>query len=150
MRFKRKQEKLLEGDLTPMIDMAFQLIAFFVLLINFSKIEKTEEINLPDSTIVQPPDAPPEYDFILNLREDGTVFLRSLQVCDIDSLDQLEPRLQQEISAAARLRVAKNQIQVVIRGDVSARTGDIQRLMNKCKEFQLEVFNLRVRNKSKR
>ena len=149
MRFKRKTEKILEGDLTPMIDMAFQLIAFFVLLINFSKIEKTEEINLPDSVIVKPPEAPPDYDFILNFREDGVVLLGSEPVCDVNSLDQLMPKLQQEISAAAREGVGKAQIHVVIRGDLDAKTGDVQRLMNKCKEAQLEIFNLRVKNKSK-
>ena len=47
MRFRRKSTQILEGDLTPMIDMTFQLIAFFMLIINFSEVEKSEEINLP-------------------------------------------------------------------------------------------------------
>ena len=33
MRIKKPKSEILEGDLTPMIDMTFQLIAFFMVLI---------------------------------------------------------------------------------------------------------------------
>ena len=50
MKFnKAKTSEILEGDLTPMIDMTFQLIAFFMLLINFTEIDRAEEIALPTS-----------------------------------------------------------------------------------------------------
>ena len=47
MRFKPKRHRIMEGDLTPMIDMTFQLIAFFMLIINVSTVEKAKEIDLP-------------------------------------------------------------------------------------------------------
>ena len=60
MKFRRKKTEILEGDLTPMVDMTFQLIAFFMLIINFSEVEKSEEINLPLSELAKPPEeAPP-------------------------------------------------------------------------------------------
>ena len=37
MRFRSHEPPMAEGDLTPMIDMAFQLIAFFMVLINFTQ-----------------------------------------------------------------------------------------------------------------
>ena len=52
MKFnKAKTSEILEGDLTPMIDMTFQLIAFFMLLINFTEIDRAEEIALPTSVL---------------------------------------------------------------------------------------------------
>ena len=47
-----------ESDMTPMIDMAFQLIAFFMVLINFSEADQNERIHLPSSELAKPPDAP--------------------------------------------------------------------------------------------
>ena len=58
MRFKRKTENIFEGDLTPMIDVVFQLIAFFMLIINFSEVVKSEEIQLPLSELAKPPEEP--------------------------------------------------------------------------------------------
>ena len=60
MRVRRRGEGIQEGDLTPMIDMTFQLIAFFMVLINFNQSEQNEKIQLPESTLAKPPDAPLE------------------------------------------------------------------------------------------
>ena len=49
MKVKSKKPDLAEGDLTPMIDMTFQLIAFFMVLINFSQTESNERVVLPSS-----------------------------------------------------------------------------------------------------
>ncbi len=143
MRFKKSRQKLLEGDLTPMIDMAFQLIAFFMLLINFSEIEKTEEVNLPDSVIAKPPEVPPEFPILLNLDDDGTC---SLGAEKVDNLDTLGVLLSHEISMASRQSVGKGQINVIIRADRDAPTGEVRKLMKRCQESGLETFSLRVKS----
>ena len=54
MRFrKRAESEILEGDLTPMIDMTFQLIAFFMVLINFSQTEPDQRILLARQRVGQ-------------------------------------------------------------------------------------------------
>ena len=63
MKFKRPSAGAPQGDLTPMIDMTFQLIAFFMVLINFTEADTNERIKLPTSEIVKPPDGQ-----FLNLR----------------------------------------------------------------------------------
>ena len=62
-----------EADMTPMIDMTFQLIAFFMVLINFSDAETNERIKLPSSELAKPPDAPLEQPITLQLTREGTV-----------------------------------------------------------------------------
>ena len=48
-----------EGDMTPMIDMTLQLIAFFMILINFSEGDQNQLIRLPASELAKPPDTAP-------------------------------------------------------------------------------------------
>ena len=50
-RPKMKMDISAEGDMTPMIDMTFQLIAFFMVLINFAEDNNNQTIKLPASEI---------------------------------------------------------------------------------------------------
>ena len=53
MRVKKIESGVHEGDLTPMIDMTFQLIAFFMVLINFTQSEQNERVQLPLSELAK-------------------------------------------------------------------------------------------------
>ena len=44
-----------EIDMTPMIDCVFQLITFFMLVINFESTQADERVKLPESEIAKPP-----------------------------------------------------------------------------------------------
>ncbi|MCA9248676.1 MAG: biopolymer transporter ExbD, partial [Planctomycetales bacterium] len=92
MRVRKKDEGVLEGDLTPMIDMTFQLIAFFMVLVNFSDAEQDQRIKLPSSELAKPPDAPFEEPRYLQLTKDDTVLFAGDEV----GVDALEPVLQRE------------------------------------------------------
>ena len=56
MKFKKSNTEILEADLTPMIDMTFNLIAFFMFTINFADAERIEQIMLPKSSLAKPPE----------------------------------------------------------------------------------------------
>jgi len=62
----RKGAGFAEGDMTPMIDMTFQLIAFFMVLVNFADADQNERIRLPSSELAKPPDRPFESPITLN------------------------------------------------------------------------------------
>ena len=124
-----------------MIDMTFQLIAFFMLIINFSEVEKGEEINLPLSELAKPPEEQPPYKITLNLKDDGSVSHFDDVVA---SIDVLRPILNREIGRASREGVAVGKVNVIIRADLDVETGEVQRLMNKCRDLELETFSLRV------
>lgn len=124
-----------------MIDMTFQLIAFFMLVINFSEVELSEEINLPMSELARPPEEAPPFKITLNLKEDGSIQFFDQRIAGIDVI---KPVLTREIRQAKSDGVPISDINVIIRADMDAKTGDVQRLMNKCKAEQLENFSLRV------
>ena len=145
MRFRRpKSSEIMEGDLTPMIDMVFQLIAFFMVLINFTEVDRAEDIQLPQSRLAVPPEIQPDYQIILNLNEDGTVKFGGQ---DFDKIELLRPALLREISAAQIENVAPRDISVIIRAHQDTPTGLVQQLINQCQQAGLENFSLRVKEK---
>jgi biopolymer transport protein ExbD len=142
MRFnRRKKSEILEGDLTPMIDMTFQLIAFFMIIMNFSKVDRAEEIMLPTSKLAKPPQTVPDYQIILNLNPDGTVKAGG----NLNEIDLMRSLLNREVSAAKREGVDVANIAVVIRSHEETPTGQVQKLIAKCQESDLENFVLRVK-----
>jgi biopolymer transport protein ExbD len=148
MKFKNKKNtEILEGDLTPMIDMTFQLIAFFMLLINFSKVDRAEEIVLPKSVLAAPPEERPKYQMILNLDPDGSVVFAGQR---IDQISVMTPILQQEINNAARSEesVPPAEIAVIIRAHEDTPTGLVQELIAKCQTVEMETFKLRVKDEA--
>ena len=147
MRIKKnKNTEILEGDLTPMIDMTFQLIAFFMLLINFSEVDRAEEIVLPKSVLATPPTERPDYQVILNLDPDSSVVFAGNRY----NITTLNPVLTQEINNAARSRepVAAKDIAVIIRAHEDTETGTVQQLIAKCQENEMENFKFRVKDEA--
>lgn len=145
MKFRKKTDSgILEADLTPMIDVTFQLIAFFMLLINFSEVDRAEEILLPAHQLARPPETRPEYQIILNLLPDGSVKFSGQKVPQIEFLSGL---LNREISAAQRENVPPGEIAVIIRSHQDTPTGLVQELMTKCQSLKLENFSFRVKER---
>ena len=145
MRFNRSRKtELLEGDLTPMIDMTFQLIAFFMIIMNFSKVDRAEEIELPRSQMAIPPDSIPDYQIILNLDVDGTVKSGGNAYPSVSALKSF---LKRQISAAERDRVAPEDISTIIRAHENTPTGKVQELIQLCQDNKLANFILRVKEK---
>ena len=133
--------------MTPMIDMTFQLIAFFMLLINFSEVDRAEEIALPSSVLAVPPEVRPDYQIILNLVEGGEVIFEGQRIAQIDFMG---PIFTQQTNAAAREGITNpGDIAVIIRADENTPTGVVQELISKCQDSELETFSLRVKEQLK-
>jgi biopolymer transport protein ExbD len=64
-----------EGDFTSMIDLVFQLVAFFMVLINFTEADQNERIKLPLSELARPSIGAMEYPITLHVTREGTVII---------------------------------------------------------------------------
>ncbi len=130
-----------EGDMTPMIDMTFQLIAFFMVLINFSDAEQDQRIKLPLSQLAQPPDAPFEEPLYIQLTKDSTVLFAGDEV----PVAGLEPLLQRERQVLERHpEKDPSMVTVIIRADGMAKTGEVQEIIEACQNSRFEKFALRA------
>jgi biopolymer transport protein ExbD len=136
-----------EIDMTPMIDMTFQLIIFFMLLINFSEADQSERIHLPSSELAKPADAPLESPITLQLTTIGTVLLGGEEV----PLAGFKPLLYRE-KQFLLLRAGKTDkgqavanATIIIRADANAKTGVVQELIKVCQDTGFEKFVLRAK-----
>ncbi len=137
----RGPQGIVEGDLTPMIDMTFQLIAFFMLVINFSDVEQDQRVTLPASELARPPDAPYDHPLTIHLTENDRFIYGGREVTQ---LAQLRSALLQETQIILR-HTTKNlaDVTVIIRADENAKTGLVQEVIQTCQELEFERFALR-------
>ena len=59
--------------MTPMIDVTFQLIAFFMFVLNFTEVDQDQRINLPLSELARPPDVAYDEPITIQLTADETI-----------------------------------------------------------------------------
>ncbi|GAA4424884.1 MULTISPECIES: ExbD/TolR family protein [Bremerella] len=146
MKIHKKKREMLEGDLTPMIDMTFQLIAFFMVLINFTQADQNKEIKLPESELAKPPEVPFENAITLQIYKNGNVYFDGNDF----TLDSLRPRLVVEKQIADEFKGkdggAQN-VTVIIRGDSFVETGKVQETIKLCQDVGFEKFALRAKEK---
>ena len=143
MGLKRKKGELpsAETDMTPMIDMTFQLIAFFMFTINFSDTEQDQRVTLPASELAKPPDAPYDHPLTIHLTKQGEYIYAGTAM---GSLDELRSALLREKQIIERYALEKlEDVTIVIRADENARTGQVQEIIQLCQELKFERFALR-------
>ena len=141
MRVKSKKVDLAEGDLTPMIDMTFQLIAFFMVLINFAQTESNDKVKLPSSQLVKPPETALEYPIILHIAQDGEIILGG----DDYTPETLRVGLRPEINVITAQGKEVTDANVVIRAHKDCAAGDVQEVIRVAQEQNLVNFALRVK-----
>ncbi len=132
---------IVEGDLTPMIDMTFQLIAFFMLVINFSDVEQDQRVTLPASELARPPESPYEQPLTIHLtKQDRYIYAGR----ELTQLAQLRSELLRETQIILRHTSKKlSDVTVIIRADESAKTGIVQEVIQTCQQLEFERFALR-------
>ncbi len=143
MRLAKKSSEIQEGDLTPMIDMTFQLIAFFMVLINFSQNEANERIQLPQSELAKPAEGPLDYPITLHLTKEGSVILSADEV----EIDALRPLLVREANVMELKGIPQSDATIIIRAHKATRTGKVQALIKVCQDNGFENFALRAKEK---
>ncbi len=130
-----------EGDLTPMIEMTLQMIAFFMLVINFSDVEQDQRVTLPASELARPPEAPYDHPLTIHLTKNDRFIYGGREVTQ---LAQLRSALLQETQIIKRYKTENlADVTVIIRADEDAKTGLVQQVIQACQELEFERFALR-------
>jgi biopolymer transport protein ExbD len=130
-----------------MIDMTFQLIAFFMLVINFSDAEQDQRIKLPASELAMPPTAPYEQPLTIHLMESGTFVFGGSELNSLGALQSALLRETQILQRHTSKKVAD--VTIIIRADRSAKTGVVQEIIQICQNLQFERFALRGKQSDK-
>jgi biopolymer transport protein ExbD len=131
-----------EMDTTPMIDVTFQLLAFFMFVLNFSQVDQDQRINLPLSELARPPDVAYDEPLTIQLASDERLFFAGDQL----TLEGLHSALLREahiIRAHPNKKVSD--VTVIIRADRVAKTGRVQEIIQVCQQAEFNTFALRGR-----
>ncbi len=145
MRYKKADNELLEADLTPMIDMTFQLIAFFMLIINFTEAEQDQRIQLPKSELARPPEQPFEVALTIQLMKDSKTDQELIIYGgEVMPLANLQRVLAREREYLTRTKRSPADATIIIRADGRAKTGVVQQIIETCQEVGFEQFALRA------
>lgn len=141
-------------DMTPMIDCTFQLITFFMLVINFENTEADERIKLPESALARPAVAKVEDEIVLQIALLGDRVARPEDVAVIYAGEELpladmDQRMDRE-RRFYRLNHPDGPINttIVIRADGGVPTGVVQELIRICQQKGYEKFMLKAKEKS--
>jgi biopolymer transport protein ExbD len=128
-------------DMTPMIDMTFQLITFFMFVMNFSEAEQDDRIQLPMSQLAKPVDGPVEKPITLQLTSKGSVIYAG----ELIGLRDVSGYLEREKSVMIDAGKEPNMATVIVRADGAAKTGEVQDIIKICQEKGFETFALRAK-----
>jgi biopolymer transport protein ExbD len=94
MNFRRKQSRSHAWDMTPMIDVVFQLIIFFMYTAQFAQVTRTP-IDLPDEQGQQEEGARPA-EIVIDVQRDGAMFAERTEL----DLEQVVRMVRLEVESA--------------------------------------------------
>jgi biopolymer transport protein ExbD len=137
-----------EPDLTPILDMVFQLITFFMMVINFKSAALDMTLKLPVIGSAMPVDTKGEEDvLVMNLAPSGRLSVYGQEV-DVDkyvsseaeSSRQTANRKGQDIKPGDDLPTI-----VVIRSDESTAFKDLYKVVKACQDRGFRNFSLKAK-----
>ncbi len=145
MKIKMSGAAVPEVDMTPMIDIVFQLIAFFMVITNFEQTQADERVKLPRNALARPPEVKRENVLTLNVgylrdkqgnKTDDTpyVFFNGEEV----PLAGMRRRLQTEAQFYKTIGTDVADVTVQIRADAEVPIGMVQELIQLCQESGIE------------
>ncbi len=151
MRIPTVEPEQVDVDMTPLIDIVFQLIAFFMVITNFEQTQADERVKLPRDLLARPPEVKPEKELVVNVG-----FLRDKTGKKLDpqpyvfwagenlKVAQMKARFQQEARLAKAKKQDPSEITVSFRADADVPTGVVQQLMKMAQDAGFELFVLKA------
>ena len=133
-------------DMTPMIDVTFQLITFFIFTLNFSQAVQDDRVQLPSSQLAKPAEAASEDPITLQLWPDKNDQGRTRVIYNGEAIPVagIGPYLDQEARVLREAGRDPGSATVIIRADKDVPTGEVQDLIKVCQEKTFVKFVLRA------
>lgn len=136
-------------DMTPMIDVVFQLLAFFMVITNFEQTQADERVKLPRDVLAKPPETQVEHKLVLNVgylrnmkgeREDPQPYLFNFGGEDMTHPLQAADALNREARIYSQKGTEPAEVTIKIRSDSEVPTGIVQEMIKLCQDSGFEIF----------
>ncbi len=136
-----------EADLTPILDMVFQLITFFMLVMNFKAAALDLTLKLPVVGSAMPVDTDGKEELlILNLSPSGDLTVYGEKV-DLERYIAVEADVSRMAAKNKGLDIKSGEdlpTTIVIRSDESSRFKDLYRVIKACQDHGYRKFALKA------
>jgi biopolymer transport protein ExbD len=139
----------LDINLTPLLDLVLQLIMFFMITVNFVRVDQfADDITLPSASNAVPIDNSAEDWIFLNLDANGKL-VGTMSTLVLDTTAKLSIHLKREresLERAARAngKTGEIKIWVILRADKNCKYGDVWAVLNACQRAGYKHWQLRV------
>ncbi|HEV8066917.1 MAG TPA: biopolymer transporter ExbD [Planctomycetaceae bacterium] len=139
-----------QPNLTPLLDMVFQLITFFMLVINFKDAALDQSLTLPVLGSARPLDTKGQEDLlVLNIDAEGQLkvygVVRDVKIYIADEARQEEARLK---TKGTPLKPGEElPTMVVIRADRATRFNLLNEIIKTCQQHNYRKFALKAMNR---
>ena len=146
-------DEALDVNLTPLLDLVLQLIMFFMITVNFVRVDQFDDaITLPLASQAVPLDNTAEDWVFLNLDGEGRL-VGSLRNALLDTPGKLKAHLEREKeslerAAKAKGKVGEIKIVVIFRADKECKNEDIWGHLYSCQRAGFKHWQLRVMTKA--
>lgn len=118
MKLRKKESEDVAVDMSPMIDMVFLLLIFFI--VASAVIDEKKDVDIPDAVYAKVPEDETGR-FEITVTKEGSFFYHMTEV----TLDEMKAFLEPELELNPKLRV-------VIRADGNVRYKVSQKLLGAC------------------
>jgi biopolymer transport protein ExbD len=150
---KRERAKSSSGDaevdMTPMIDIVFQLIAFFMVITNFEQTQADERVKLPRDALARPAEQKLEHEMTLNIGyerdlegnlTDANPYLFNFGLVDKTPPLGCQEQLATEVRLYKQKQIKIEEVTIKIRSDAEVQTGVVQEMIKLCQDAGFEKF----------
>ena len=148
---KTNSDQPIEMDMTPMIDVVFQLIIFFILITDMTQSD-LEELKLPiaQNSVQDKPD-PKVVRPVLNILPDGTMITKRRELYDPEKDEMTE--VERYLADQSRLMPKKKDADLgvdlpdnplLIRADKNTEFKFIQKIMEVCGKKGIQIWKLQL------
>ena len=138
-----------EVNLTPLLDLILQLIMFFMITINFVRVDQFDvSIELPTASQAVPIDDKAEEWIFLNLDKTGKL-VGTVSTFALDTPEKLKLHLKREkenLESSSRFRGKSGDVKIVVilRADKHCKYTDVWGVLNSCQLAGFKYWQLRV------
>jgi len=138
-----------DPNLVPLLDLVLQLIMFFMITVNFVRVDQFDDsIHLPVAQSAVPMDKTAEEWVFLNLNKKGDL-VGTLSSFVLDTPEKIKVHLMQEKSSlerAAKSRGKTGDIKIVIilRADKECKYADVWKVLDSCQRAGFKYWQLRA------
>jgi biopolymer transport protein ExbD len=138
MPLKTHQDDIPQINLTPMLDIVFNLIIFFMVATRFSELEERNvDVKVPEvNSSAQLPEIPKKR--TINVHKDGQI-----------TLDHQAITLPQLVAELTQSRRQRPDMSVVVRGDAEGRFQNVATVLTACREAGVSDMGISVRMETK-